>query len=108
MNTRPLLSPILDVVAATAIELAGRRERARSPLAWALGGFAAGAAVAFLVAPSSGRELRARLLREARERTAPDSETRLTRGRSEDVIERAPQTAHIVGEARDIFGPSEA
>ena len=117
MNIRPLLDPFLhgspavaisskliDTVADIAIELAARRRREVSPLVWAAAGAVAGAAVVLLVTPSRRLDVPARGLPHSGRAT----DSPLDEAGREHVSERAPQTAHIVGEARDVYGPSEA
>lgn len=118
MNIRPLLDPFLhgspavaisskliDAAADIAIELAARRKRDVAPLVWAAAGALAGAALVLLVTPSRRLDVPARgLPHSGRARV----DRPLDEAGREHVSERAPQTAHIVGEARDVYGPSEA
>jgi gas vesicle protein len=83
-----------------------RRRDGSGPLLWAAAGVAVGAAAALLIAPSTGRDLRARLL-EPLQKTGGGIGKRVGELVGSQVGAHPVATTKLVQGARDLFGTTE-
>ncbi|HET6344798.1 MAG TPA: hypothetical protein VFH51_07685 [Myxococcota bacterium] len=84
-----------------------RRKNNSGALLWAAAGVAVGAAAAFLIAPSTGRDLRARLL-EPLQKTGGGIGKRIGQLVGSQVGAHPVATTKLVQGARDVFGNAES
>jgi hypothetical protein len=103
------VSSLLSRAAAAGLLGLGARPKRRDnsgPLLWVTAGLAVGAAAALLIAPSTGRDLRARLL-EPLQKTGGGIGKRIGQLVGSQVGAHPVATTKLVQGARDVFGTAE-